>query len=253
MSFSFVENPYFCKFLETIRPSYPIASRYQLQTSVIDAEAARVDEVNRLNFNKRNFVTLLVDGWEDLMKRSLYATVIAEVGKSPVVLGLADLTGKRSTADSVFNVLIEGLRKMDINPQKVAALVTDNPTTMISVRKKFEAKYTWVLVSIHILSRLDSRVLTCLSNGQTYPCFLHLLNTLIGKIVNFREVKAIIKANTRLVTFFNRSHYWSGILIEVARKHGIKRGLHINTESRWYAMILMLLSCQSFRSVLILK
>lgn len=54
-------------------------------------------------------------------------------------------------------------------------------------------------------------------------------------------MKNVTKMNTRIVNFFNSSHYWGGQLVEIAKGQAepVTRGLQINTESRWYALILM--------------
>jgi hypothetical protein len=40
----------------------------------------------------------------------------------------------------------ESLKKKNVNPQDIIAMVTDNPTTMKAVRRKWTEKYPWVLV-----------------------------------------------------------------------------------------------------------
>lgn len=60
-------------------------------------------------------------------------------------------------------------------------------------------------------------------------------------------MKEASRKNTRLVSFFNSSHYWGGQLEEVAKELGVKRGLEISTESQWYALVLMFLSIQQYQ------
>ncbi|THH03924.1 hypothetical protein EW145_g5898 [Phellinidium pouzarii] len=171
----------------------------------------------------------LADGWEDAAGRSIYGVVAAEVKKDPVVLGLSDLTGQRATAGAVVTVCNENMAKMDLKARQSAALCTDNPTTMITARRLWVETYTWMIV---------------------YACFLHMLNTLIGKITAFPAMRTVTQKNTHIVSFFNRSHYWGGQLAEIASGFGIRRGLTINTESRWYALILMCLSVQTYQKSL---
>lgn len=99
----------------------------------------------------RQGLTLLVDGWEDIARRSLYGTVLTEVGKHPVVLGLTDLTGKRASADTVFKVCDDSLRKMCVTAKQISALCTDNPSVMIKLRREWEKHFQWVIVSLHIV------------------------------------------------------------------------------------------------------
>ncbi|KAJ6460420.1 hypothetical protein C8R47DRAFT_947140, partial [Mycena vitilis] len=100
---------------------------------------------------------------------------------------------------------------------------------MQSFRRKFQAKFYWVL---------------------TFACFLHSLNTLVGEICSYPLIKKIIAKANRSATFFNGSHYWGGQLKDEAKRLSITRGLKKNCESRWYALILLCLSVTSHRQPL---
>lgn len=70
---------------------------------------------------------------------------------------------------------------------------------------------------------------------------------MVGEMVAEPEMKKIISRCTRIVSFFNSSHYWGGQLSNEAKKAGIKRALQKHTETRWYSLILQVLSVKSFR------
>ena len=110
-----------------------------------------IEEVERLKSG--SCFTLITDGWEDKMKRSLYATIVAKVGELPIILSLEDMTGKRGSADNILKVILNGMEKMGLSPRNCLALTTDNPTVMSSVRTKFVLLFTWILVSLFILSK----------------------------------------------------------------------------------------------------
>lgn len=121
--------------------------RYVLSHSIIASEMARVqiEEMERLH--KRNRLTLLVDGWEDKLKRSLYGTIASEVKQYPVVLGLEDVTGQRGSSEKVLAVVENGMKSMGIEDGKlIIATTTDDPTVMQKFRRLFKEKYYWVLV-----------------------------------------------------------------------------------------------------------
>lgn len=63
--------------------------------------------------------------------------------------------------------------------------------------------------------------------------------------------KNVTKA-TRVVTFFNGSHYWGGQLKEQAKIDNVKRRLKKNCESRWYALILQSMSVRDHRYLLVI-
>ena len=87
--FSASQNFYFREFVNYIHPSYIPPTRYVLSHSILESEVARVqlEDLERLE-NSRN-QTLLYDGWEDGLGRSIYGAVSASVGEY-LILGCLD-------------------------------------------------------------------------------------------------------------------------------------------------------------------
>ncbi|KAG1837559.1 hypothetical protein DFJ58DRAFT_862853 [Suillus subalutaceus] len=98
------DDVFFHEFINVIRPSYHIPSCYVLSRHLLDSEAVRVqqEEINRLK--ERKCLTLLLDVWEDLLRRSLYGSLAVEVNHPPVVLALENMTGQRGTAENLVTV-----------------------------------------------------------------------------------------------------------------------------------------------------
>ncbi|KAJ7801203.1 ribonuclease H-like domain-containing protein [Mycena olivaceomarginata] len=185
-------------------------------------------ESARLQSSK--LLTLLQDGWEDRLKRSIYGVVGAGVNMFPVIMSLHELTGERGNADKCVDIALQSLAHMGIpEGRNLIALTTDNPTTMQSFRRKFQQKLFWII---------------------PLACFLHSLNTLVGEICSYPVMKKIISKANQCVTFFNGSHYWGGQLKEEAKRLKITRGLKKNYESRWYALILLCVSVTIHRQVM---
>ncbi|KAJ7229317.1 ribonuclease H-like domain-containing protein, partial [Mycena haematopus] len=196
----------------------------------LDAEAADVFLAEAKRLQSSELLTMLEDGWEDRLRRSIYGCVAAAINISPIIMSLDDLTGERGNADKCLDIAVNSLKLMgDPDGKKFIALTTDNPTTMRAFRRRFQEKFFWVL---------------------TFACFLHSLNTLIGEISSYPMIKKIISKANRTVTFFNGSHYWGGQLMAEAKRLNITRGLKKNCESRWYALILLCLSVTSHRTPL---
>lgn len=106
----------------------------------------QLEEITCLKQRRR--LTLLIDGWEDLLKRSLYSILAAEVSQYPIVLSLQDMTGRRGSANALLDVMQQALEAMEVAEAKnFIAVTTDNPTVMQAFRRKFQAKFYWVLVS----------------------------------------------------------------------------------------------------------
>lgn len=150
-AFRSAEDIFLLDWVNLIRPSYNVPSRYVLSHTIMDAEAARaqVEEIARLKSRKK--LTLLFDGWEDKLRRSLYGTVAAQLGTPPTVLSLDELTGHRGSAVKYLETLKGALKKMDMSEARnIIALCTDDPTVMRALRRLFGADYYWVLVRFSI-------------------------------------------------------------------------------------------------------
>lgn len=150
-AFRSAENPFLYEWLDVIRPSYIPASRYVLSHTIMDAEAARVQVEEIARLHSRNLLTMLFDGWEDKLRRSLYGTIASEVGQHPTVLSLEELTGFRGSADKYLETAINAMTKMDLGDGvRFIAATTDDPNVMRAFRRKLEGKYYWILVSAHL-------------------------------------------------------------------------------------------------------
>jgi hypothetical protein len=113
----------------------------------MDAEAARVQLKDLKYLETRSKLMLLIDEWEDVLRRSLYGFVVAEVKEQPVVLTLEDFTGERATAEGLKIASVKALEEMDLkDAKKLIAVTTDNPTVMVLYRKKMVSKFHWLLV-----------------------------------------------------------------------------------------------------------
>ncbi|KAF8150128.1 hypothetical protein B0H34DRAFT_638867, partial [Crassisporium funariophilum] len=81
-------------------------------------------------------------------------------------------------------------------------------------------------------------------------CFMHRINTIIGKVVSYPSIKATITKNLRIITFFNMSHYWGRQLTKLAKEKGVTCGLKTNTGSQFYTLILQALSVPNHKAAL---
>jgi hypothetical protein len=82
---------------------------------------------------------------------------------------------------------------------------------------------------------------------QTFVCFPHGLNTIIGEITSYSAMKKIITKATRIITFFNGSHYQSGQINAQAKKEHITRKMKQNCKSWWYVLMPQGISVKSYQ------
>ncbi|KAF5328020.1 hypothetical protein D9758_018021 [Tetrapyrgos nigripes] len=224
--FSCPENPFFHAFCDSIRPSYLVLTAYVLTHTVMDGEYAQVHLAECDWLKEHKMHTILHDGWEDKAGHALGGTVAANNKAPPVVLRLEDMTADRASADRHCQSIKLGIQKMELNVKTIIAITTDNPTVMQSAWNKLETEYHWILM---------------------FPCFLHRLNGIIGKIVSYQSMKRILSGTTHIVSYFNSLHYWGGQLTNEAKHLDIKRGLQTKTDSRWYSLSKQGLSVEEHR------
>lgn len=148
-AFRHADNPFLNDFANTLRPLYRVPSAYVMTSTLLPAEDARIilHEQRRLQEHKSDYFTLLVDGWEDSARRSLYGTLAARRTETPVVLNLEDMTGKRADGPAIVDVLENGMKVMGLDPHQVVAVVSDDPTLMRLVRRLMIQRYIWMIVS----------------------------------------------------------------------------------------------------------
>lgn len=122
----------------------------------MDSEAASIRLAQLARIEKRELFTYIVDGWEDLLKRSLYGSLLAEVGEYPIVLALDNLTGIRGDAEGIFQSVLKSLTAHGLDDGKrLIAVTSDSPTVMLAVKRKIEAKFWWIIVSARETSTLS--------------------------------------------------------------------------------------------------
>lgn len=139
-------------------------------------------------------------------------------------------------------VSIKALSKKSVDPRALIAVCTDNLATMQASHWQWCEKFPWILVSIGcMLWNKKNKEFSCCF-VQPLACLMHGINNIVGKVVAYPKAKAVIIKNSRIVSFFNLSHYWGGQLDIIARGKGITRKLKTNTESQFYSLVLQAMS-----------
>jgi len=124
----------------------------------LPAEEAHAFEEDIKRLKGRNNLTYLMDGWEDLQRRSVYGSMLAEVSKFPVILGLEELTGVRATADHLVEVSNRAMAKKSVQTSSIIAVCTDNPMTMQAFRRKWTTEHSWIIVRVKFYIRNSSEL-----------------------------------------------------------------------------------------------
>ncbi|CAG8623301.1 591_t:CDS:2, partial [Gigaspora rosea] len=143
--FSFAENPYFILFLKTLRSSYNPPSRYKLSNNVIQTEYARilVEMVDRIN--AMSDLTLPLDRWTDVSNNSIYTFLLHKFEDINEIINIEEFSSIRHTASNLLIAIINLLQNISIDFSKIIAVVTDNPSVMVRLRKDISEKYQHVI------------------------------------------------------------------------------------------------------------
>ncbi|CAG8850162.1 17307_t:CDS:1, partial [Racocetra persica] len=129
----------------SLRSSYSPPSRYKLSNNIIQTEYARilVEMVDRIS--EMSDLTLSLDGWTDVSNNSIYAFLLHKFGNINEIINIEEFSSIRHTASNLLVAIINSLQNVSIDFSKIIAIVTDNPSVMIRLRKDISEKYQYVI------------------------------------------------------------------------------------------------------------
>jgi hypothetical protein len=165
IAFQTSSSQFFREFVHKLNPMYHVPDRMKLSRTILTQEVVHVEKSNDCLINEADHLTLNLDGWTDQCGRSLYEFNVITENRKAIVLSLIDVSAHSHTApfivDRLDDVLQRASTKCNIE-NKIRAIVTDNPNTMIKMRELFISKPK----NRHILS---------------FRCFAHAINLIAGE------------------------------------------------------------------------
>uniref|UniRef100_U9SXD0 BED-type domain-containing protein n=1 Tax=Rhizophagus irregularis (strain DAOM 181602 / DAOM 197198 / MUCL 43194) TaxID=747089 RepID=U9SXD0_RHIID len=226
--FSTVGHPYFIDFVQSLCFAYNPPKRSSLSTTILNKETAIVLKKIKEELKYEKNLTLAVDGWSDLLERSIYAFIIITPGKRQYIHTLKDTSVYSHTgffnATEIENVLTT------IGPKKFAAVVSDAESAMQMARrlisendiikldfakntlKKCQSIITFFKTSYRAGANLQKDIIQTLTEGgglktsvktrwsTAWDCcdsIIHLENNL--KNVNVEQLRAVLAPAKRAV------------------------------------------------------
>ena len=194
----FVENGYFRKSIQLISQVTGMAMKPLTIDDVKKSE-------NRLwtKYVQDDFVvmdkdpgkTLCLDNWRDSANLSHEAIVFDKVGDTDFNKFFFDTLAserERKTSLKLYELLNSSLQKVsDSAWDRISAMCTDSPSSMVKLRSIVESKHPHVIVM---------------------GCVLHVLSLLTKDCIKFPSFMTTMKENMAVVQFFKRSEIWSEIL-----------------------------------------
>jgi hypothetical protein len=150
-SFLIANNHWLADFAFRLRPTYNIPHSFTLTESVLPAEDARVIIHEKKRLHEASTYTWLVDGWEDLSKRDLHASMAQQRSSAGILVNLEDSTGTRVDGKELLCIHERALDAMELeNMDNFVAIVTDNPNLMKKYRRLAVQKWPRLLVSVPV-------------------------------------------------------------------------------------------------------
>jgi hypothetical protein len=150
-SFLLANNPWLADFVFRLRPTYNVPSSFTLTESVLPAEDARVFIHEKKRLHDSSTYTWLVDGWEDLSKRDLHASMAQQRSCAGILVNLEDSTGTRVDGEELLGIHERALETMELKDMdNFVAIVTDNPNLMKKYRRLAAQKWPRLLVSVAV-------------------------------------------------------------------------------------------------------
>ncbi|CAG8837328.1 32716_t:CDS:1, partial [Racocetra persica] len=209
--FSAFDSPYFEDFTKLLNPGYNSPKRATLATSILDVEAANITLKIEKELLKSKNLTLCVDSWCSLLKRSIYAFVIMTDEKKQYIYSLRDF----SMSSHMANFNAERIREVIeyVGPEKFVAVVSDAESAMTAAKCLVATQY------LHILP---------------VRCIAHHIQLISSNICRLPHTRAIL-SNCQTVIKFFRNSYIAGATLnqEIISTFTVGRNLKSSTKTRW--------------------
>jgi hypothetical protein len=221
--FAAVDNPYFIKFLQLLRPSYSMPSRNTLGGSLLYEEHQKVHTSILKKVEQSEVNSIVLDGWTDATGKSIFAVVVETDDGSCELLSTFDASASSHTAEFISDEIKKACEIVGL--KKISAVVSDNASNM----KKGRSIFTKKDGCKHIL---DVR------------CFMHAFGLTMGSVMGHDEIKLLVTETQQLVTFFRNSHLPKEKLESYNKAIGVKTVLKSSNATRLTSSVRCLESVQ---------
>lgn len=185
-----------------------------IQNDLIHSIASVLRDHIRLEINKAQFLSVMIDETPDVSHREQLTVIfryLSETGIEERFLGFYDVSGSR-TAEVLSNQLLEILDQYQCR-HKLVGQSYDGAAVMSGEHGGVQAK-----------------IRDACPMAMFVPCYAHILNLVLSRsLENIQELKTFFGHVNSIVRFFNKSSKRSNLLKEIAdrRMPGV-------SETRWH-------------------
>lgn len=174
LAFNAANTSYWGSFVSKLRPGYVPPTAYRLRESLLNSvyEELKTKMENQISGND---VVIVQDGWSNIHNEPILSHCIICLGK-PYFLETIECREHKKSADYVYKILMDNIKRLESLKCRVVGFVTDNCSTMKSLRSIMKSQNEDIF---------------------SYGCYSHLLNNLCQDIIpagptaKIKEVKVL--------------------------------------------------------------
>ena len=180
-----------------------------------------------------NYFTLVMDGWSNIRRRSIYGMLLCNPHVHPIVSEICDTSSRASTGGELLSLVRNSLKKWMTKYHGIDAVVTDNASNMRLMKEYLASASSDNEETPSIEPQSTSEILIV-------PCFAHVLNLLLKSILCHSRCRSVLKDANEVVSHFRNNSYWSWKMEQLERQYKVSHSLQTYSETRWYSAVNML-------------
>lgn len=214
VSFRLADSQPFKNMIAQLNPKYAedMPSAKTLSSKLLDKQYDESTKKMEESLEECEGITITSDGWTNVRGDHIVNFIIKAPGRPPIFYKAIDTSGIRQGTDAVTEAICAVI--VEVGPEKVSAVVTDNAPVMQAAWDGIEARFP------HIAA---------------YGCAAHTLNLLIKDILADPCYTNTIKDEVKIAKFVNNHHLVHAKFEEKRKQLGVKHKLSSPVATRWYS------------------
>lgn len=222
---SLFEHPLWIEFFKKIRPSFKLASRKVVSTSLLEKQYAIMESEVTQKLTEASNLNLQCDGWSNCRNESIINFMISY--PSPLFVKFLETKDDSHDANYLCTQMEEVILKY--GPEKFLVAIGDNAPNMKAGLEQLQEKYPHIVV---------------------LGCVSHLMHLLFGDIMKCQSAKRPVAVATTIIKKVKRSHKLGALFSKIQKEKSINISLKLPGKTRWGSILFALKSLSANRNVL---
>ena len=152
-----------------------------------------------LKLKEENVMTLLLDGWTNVLSNSIYGLILLFGYSKSEILKILDFSSERHPVENLLLEVSKIVNSSCINWTQIKCCCTDSPSTMINFCRLLNERHKHIIVM---------------------PCTLHALNLLTKDLCKLLDTVPIVRSNCMISIFLPHHMFDSTTPRKWVRKNG---------------------------------